>query len=120
MNEEKEDLEIKGPLGWSFKSSGRYASLFALVLVCTALVCYFTVNHDSNAAYLVRDIATQNHMDAVRAAEEVKKVAEAQRMQQETLEEMVWILSLTMEERKRYKLDMPVSMRRKLLERERQ
>ena len=118
--EQKEDTEIKGPFGWSFKSSDRYTTLFVLIIVCTALVAGFLFKHDADAANLSRDIALQTHMDAVKAANEVKKVAEAQHKQQETLEEMVWILSLTMEERKKYKLDMPVSMRRKLLDRERQ
>ncbi len=114
-----ESTEIKGPFGLSLKSNDRYTTLFVLILICTALVAGFLYKHDADAANLVRDIAVQTHMDAVRAADEVKRVAEAQHKQQETLEEMVWILSLTMEERKRYKLDMPISMRRKLLDRER-
>lgn len=107
-----DDLYIKGPLGWSIRANGRQAGLWVILLLAFGSLLYMVREHDVRAAEQITTTAVTTKV-------QVAEVAAGQQRLHESMETVVYILSLNPEERARLKLDMPRSLRSKLLNQER-
>lgn len=88
MNTE-DSLEVQGPMGIKATAKGERAAAWLLAIVCTAALSLLGFRH--------HDSTEANHR-------EVK----------ESLSEMIYVLSLSPEERARLNIAMPDSMRKKV------
>lgn len=92
MNEQTADdesIEVRGPGGWTAKAKGERTPLWMLVVVCIAGLAV--------AGWMHHDKGHDDH----------QKV-------NERFDEVIYMLSLTQEERARLSINMPDSLRQKL------
>ena len=108
----QDDVELEAPFGWKVRASGKTVS--ALVIACGAVgaLAYMIRDHDLKEA---ATLATSS----VERREQLNKITTQQAQLQDSMDAVVYVLSLPQEQRNQLKLDMPESMRRKLLNQER-
>lgn len=99
-NQEEESVEISTGVG---KVRARGPAVYLVILIICAAAA---------GAWMLRD-------HDLRASERSDKIVDQQQKLEEGIHELTWVLTLTEEERKRLQLQMPPSMRKKLLDQER-
>lgn len=107
-----EDLHIKGPLGWSVRANGQQAGLWIVLVFICGLLFWMLREHDIRSSEQLLGVV------AGRQAQ-VNEVMRGQHQLQESMETIVYILSLDPHERAQLKLAMPPALRAKLLNQER-
>lgn len=108
----EDDLEIKGPLGWSVRASGKQVILLVGIVASAGALLWMIRDHDVRASEKVIEISTVHQ-------QQLQQVAHQQVRLQESLDTVVYVLSLEPEDRKNLRLAMPASLRAKLVEQER-
>lgn len=109
----EDNVEFKGPLGWSVKANGAHVTLLILMAVSAAAILWALRDHDLRAAAALSIIAQERRM-------QIEQLAMQQQRLQDGLDTVVYMLSLSPEDRARLKLEMPGGLRTKLLAQERQ
>lgn len=108
----KDDISVEGPFGWKLRANGREVSVFVALAVATGALLWAIRDHD------LRAVATLE-----RAVEDRRKQLDLLSTQQADLQEsmsaMIYVLSLSQDERTKLKLEMPPSLRSRLLTSER-
>lgn len=104
----EDDLEITGPLGWRVKASGRQTSWLVIVLVAMLGLGYMLRDHDMKSMKAIEVAVADRH-------EQMTAIVSQQTKLQDNLDTLVYVMLLSESERARLKLDMPQSLRTKLL-----
>jgi hypothetical protein len=99
--EDREALGLEG-MGWKLKATGANVTAVILVAIAVAVVAFMVRDHDVRAA------ERSAHVEA-----EVKTVRGEVQSLAGRMEETTYVLTLTDDERKRLKLDMPESLRKR-------
>lgn len=104
----KDDLEISGPFGWSVRANGREVVGLLMLVIGVGVLAYMIRDHDLRA--------NERLEAAITARQTQLNALSAQQLRlQESMEEMIYVMSLTQEERVKLKIEMPVSLRARLL-----
>ena len=108
----EDDVEVKAPFGWSVRASGRHVTTLIAAVVAVVVVLYMIREHDlKQTEGLAAAVKDRNDQMVVVMQSQVKL--------QESMDSMLYVLSLEPEERKKLRLVMPPSLRTKLLNQER-
>ena len=100
-NAQKETMSLEG-MGFKGSVSGDKLIYAALVILVGLVIAYMIRDHDIRAQERATQLLAQD-----------KSLLEGQRKLEETVGEVAYILTLTEDQRKSLKLDMPESLRRK-------
>lgn len=112
MDEEKNgDIEISNSFG-KIRASGRVVALALMLLVSTGVLAYMIRDHDLKQSKQLQEAGEQR-------GKQIDLVAQQQRQLMESMDTMIYVLTLSAEERSRLKLDMPQSLRSRLINQER-
>ena len=106
----KDDLSVEGPFGWRVRANGKELSLFIIIALGVGSALWALRDHD------LRSTETLNQAVAERT-KQIERVALAQTDLQDSMNAMIYVLSLTPEDRSKLKLEMPQSLRAKMLKR---
>lgn len=108
----RDDVEVSGPLGWRVRFPARQLGGVVLVLAACGAILYMLREHDMKQT-------EQTQAAVVSRDAQLKQVNSQQQQLQESMDTMVYVLALSPEDRIRLKLDMPPTLRAKLLSSER-
>lgn len=107
-----DDLEVRGPFGWSVKAGGRYVAILVVVFLSTSALAYMLREHDLKQTAQLAAAGEQR-------GKQIEQVAAQQRQLMESMEAMIYVLAASPEERARFKLAMPPAFRARLIDQER-
>lgn len=113
MEERQEDVELKGPLGWSVKANGAHVTMLLMLALSSGMLLWALRDHDLRALQLISAAGQERRT-------QIEQLTLQQQKLQEGLDTVVYMLSLNQEDRARLRLEMPGSLRMKLLAQERQ
>lgn len=108
----EDDVEIKAPFGWSIRANGKSVSALIITILASGGLAYMIRDHDLKQTAQIVEASKDRK-------EQLTKITEQQTQLQESMDSVVYVLSLPQDERTRLKLDMPNGMRKKLLNQER-
>ena len=108
----KDDLSVEGPFGWRVRANGREVIVFLVFAIAMGSVLWAIRDHDLRSI----EILNQATLEQTR---QIDRVAAAQLEFQESLSTMIYVLSLSSEDRAKLKLEMPANLRARLLTSER-
>ena len=107
-----DDVEVTAPFGWKVRFPARSLTSAIVVIACVAALLYMLRDHDLEQ--------TKNLQGAVsERTKQIDSVSLQQQKLQETMDTMVYVLTLPQDERQKLRLDMPVGLRSRLLNSER-
>lgn len=107
-----DDIEVRTPMGWGVRASGRVVSMLLLVVTAVVLIAWMIRDHDIRSAGQLADISHERSTQMLALATRQDKL-------QESMDVVIYILSVPPEDRVKFKLDMPPQLRARLLSQER-
>lgn len=109
---DEDNVEVNGPSGWSVKVNGKQVMLVIFIGMATGVLAWMLRDHDIRSSAQIQEAAAQRKA-------QLELVALQQGRLQDSLDTIVYVMSISPEERARLKLDMPPALRTRMLEQER-
>lgn len=107
-----DDIEISTPLGWGIRANGRVVTMLVLVVAAVVLLAWMIRDHDLRQTEQLKQVSDARNG-------QMTMLASRQDRLQDSMDTVIYILSIPPEDRMKFKLDMPPALRARLLTQER-
>jgi len=107
-----DDIEISTPLGWGIRANGRVVTMLVLVIAAVVLLAWMIRAHDLRQTEQLKQVSDARNGQMIMLASRQDRL-------QDSMDTVIYILSIPPEERSKFKLDMPPALRARLLTQER-